>query len=301
MPTLRTSRTTALSLALGTALAASVALPVTASAATAPATMTRGDGGRSVIYTAAPGQTNKATVTATVTDGLHFTYLIDDVVPITIDSGTPCTRPDSADLTKISCTQTGQGSDFGYDKLWMYLGDGNDTLAYHNATGQSLYMAVLFMGDGNDRLIDTGAFDGNEVEGGAGADTLTMGDDAIAAGQAGKDVITAGARSQVSGGSDSDTIYSNGEGSRADGGTGSDFLYGGAGRQMLDGGMGTGNDTIRGGTGNDTIFGQQGNDILYGNSGDDTIYGNSGNDKLYGGPGRDTLSGGPGRNVVHQD
>ncbi|MFJ9250741.1 calcium-binding protein [Streptomyces sp. NPDC101776] len=306
MPAPRISRRTlrvasTLSLALGTGLAASVALPASAGAATAPAVASRGDGGRWIEYTAAPGQRNKATITATVADDLHFTYLIDDVVPITIESGTSCTRPDSADLTKISCTQTGQGIDFGYLKLRMDFGDGDDSATYINNTGQSLYHAWLLMGDGKDTATDKGSVDGNQVEGGPGADTLTVGTDAIAFGQAGKDLITADAGSEVAAGSDSDTVHANGDGTRADGGTGNDFLYGGPGGQILSGGIDSGKDTIRGGTGNDTIYGEPGADILYGNSGNDTIHGNSGNDKLYGGPGRDTLSGGPGSNVVHQD
>ncbi|MET7569479.1 calcium-binding protein [Streptomyces sp. NPDC005492] len=295
-------RSSLVTLAVGTALAASVAaLPTTATAATTSATVGRGDGGRWVTYTAAPGQTNRMTVVATEPEDLQFTYLIDDVVPITIESGTPCTHPDSADLTKVSCTKAGLGEDFGYNKLKVDLGDGDDTLTYDNATGQTLYYAWLLMGDGKDTVTDTGSVDGNEVEGGPGADTITTGTDSIVQGQAGKDTIRVGARSQTVGGSDTDTIYANGDGTRADGGTGGDLIYGGPGAQTLSGGIDAGNDTILGGTGNDTIYGQAGNDILYGNSGNDTIYGNSGNDKLYGGPGTDKLSGGPGRNLVHQN
>jgi Ca2+-binding RTX toxin-like protein len=275
-----------LGLVLGTALAASVALPVTAGAATAPASVGTASEGRRIQYTAAPGQTNKVTVTVTSADRAHRTYVIDDVVPITIESGTPCTRPDSADLTRISCT--GERAD---SVLAMRLDDGDDTVTYTNATGQDGTTGLVDLGSGNDRSTDIGTRGFHEVYGGPGNDTITGSGTMFVQGGDGKDTIRVGAHSHAMGESGVDTIYADGDGAYADGGQGSDFLYGGPGGQLLQGGT-DGNDTIRGGTGNDTLYGQTGNDILYGNSG---------NDKLYGGPGRDALSGGPGRNVVHQD
>lgn len=285
----------ALSLAVGAALAVTVALPATAGATTAPATVGTASEGRRLVYTAAPGQTNRAAVTVTSGDRVHRTYVIDDVVPITIEPGTPCTRPDSADLTRISCT--GERTD---SVLAMSLGDGDDTVTYTNATGMDGNTGLVDLGSGNDRSTDTGTRGFHEVYGGPGDDTVTGGSFMWVVGGDGKDTIHVGAHAYARGEGGVDTIYADGDGAMADGGAGSDFLYGGPGGQLLQGGT-DGNDTIHGGTGNDKLYGGTGNDILYGNSGNDTIYGNSGNDKLYGGPGRDTLSGGPGRNVVHQD
>lgn len=289
----------ALTVAIGTGVTASIALPARADAATPSATLVDGEGGRTFDYTAAAGQTNKVTVTATSVDGSTFTYVIDDVVPIDIDPNNErCTHPDNADRTKASCTNTPMYPGSG---LRIKLGDGNDTLTYNNATGRSEYQASIDLGPGKDRSIDTGSAGGNYVDAGPGDDTVTLGPDGILDAEEGNDTIYLADRAVASGQSGVDKIYANGVDSKADGGTGNDLIYGGAGRQTLDGGTGTGNDTIRGGTGNDLLYGNPGADVLYGNSGNDTIYGNSGNDKLYGGPGRDTLSGGPGTDVVRQD
>lgn len=271
----------AVTLALGTALAVPLTLAGSAEAATAPATAAVNQYGWQLAYKAAAGQTNKATVTASLTGGgAGITYVIDDVVPITAGHG--CAHPDSADRTKVSCTVTTEESQDPYAALTMDLGDRNDTVAYDNATDQVYYFARISLGAGNDRITDTGRLDGSDVSGGAGDDTLTVGATALAFG-----------------GDGDDTVQANGDLVIAQGGKGDDVLRGGAGGQYLSGD--DGNDRISGGSGADTLSGGRGNDVLYGNSGNDKLYGNSGNDKLYGGPGRDTLSGGPGTDVIRQD
>ncbi|MDX2546117.1 calcium-binding protein [Streptomyces sp. WI04-05B] len=272
-----------LTLAATTALTALVALPASAGAAEQAATLTRGPGGVPFVYTAAPGQTNKAKVDATMDGGMSLSlyFTIDDVVPIDAP-GDSCRYPDPADRTRVLCDLYAYASDAEYVALTMKLGDGNDTVTVNRNADQGMYAVAIDLGTGNDSSIQTGGKDGNLVYGGPGNDNITVQGKGRVWGQDGKD-----------------TISVDGEGSRVDGGKGNDLVQGGAGRQILTGG--TGNDTVRGGAGNDLIYGSPGNDILYGNSGNDTIQGNSGNDKLYGGPGRDTLSGGPGRNVVHQD
>ncbi|MFF7970609.1 calcium-binding protein [Streptomyces sp. NPDC007905] len=264
-------------LALGTALA----VPLTAAGAvTRPATAAVNQYGWQLAYRAAAGQTNKATVTASPTGGgAGIAYLIDDVVPISAGHG--CAHPDSADATKVSCTVTTEDSQDPYAALTMDLGDGNDTVAYDNATDQVYYFARISLGTGNDRLTDTGSLDGSDVSGGAGNDTLTVGETGLAFG-----------------GDGNDTIHADGGLVIARGGKGDDVLRGGAASQDLSGD--DGNDTIYGGAGADTLYGGKGDDVLYGDSGNDKLYGNSGNDKLYGGPGRDTLSGGPGTDVIRQ-
>ncbi|MET8448827.1 calcium-binding protein [Streptomyces sp. NPDC005209] len=270
----------AATLVLGTALAVPLTLAGTAGAAPSSATAEVNQYDWKLFYTAAAGQTNKATVTASLTaDRTGFIYVIDDVVPIT--AGHDCAYPDSADHTKVSCTVTSVESQDPYPALAMDLGDGNDTVAYENNTDQVYSYAQILLGAGNDKATDSGSLDGAYVSGQAGNDTISVGKVGLAWGGDGSDTISA------SGG---DNIVM--------GGKGNDVLRGGSGGQYLNGD--DGNDAIYGGTGDDTLNGGKGNDLMYGNSGNDRMYGNSGDDKLYGGPGRDVLSGGPGRNVVHQ-
>lgn len=286
-----------LSLALGTGLATPLLLVGAAGAATPSATAAFN--GRSIVYTAGSGQTNKVTVTAskTGTDITDITYVIDDVV--TISAGSGCSYPSRTDHTKVSCTVATLESQDPYATLEMSLGDGDDAVTYHNKTGQTYYFASTDLGAGKDTLSETGGVQGNDVSGGAGDDTLTVGAVTVVRGGDGADTIRAADGTLAQGDNGNDTIHSQGEDSSVDGGAGNDVIDGGADRQSLSGG--DGNDTIRGGAGNDFLYGGKGHDVLYGNTGNDTIYGNSGNDKLYGGPGADILSGGPGTDVVRQD
>ncbi|OIJ69452.1 calcium-binding protein [Streptomyces mangrovisoli] len=284
----------ALALALVAAPAAVLAQagPAGAAAATATATVQNGV----AVYTAAAGQTNKVSATATDLGGLQtIRYVIDDTVPIT--PGTGCTRA-GTDATQVVCDVTTYDSQDPYATLTVSLGDRNDVVSYANTTGQDYYFADFDLGSGNDTFKDTGSVDGNTVDGGSGADHLTVGPVDVALGGTGDDTIVAARGTIAQGGAGRDTITLTGASAYADGGADADLLYGGAGEQSLSGGAG--NDTVRAGTGNDRVYGGTGNDVLYGNSGNDTIYGNSGNDRLYGGPGTDTLSGGPGSDLVHQ-
>ncbi|MFJ2161474.1 calcium-binding protein [Streptomyces sp. NPDC087856] len=293
----RTPRSaSALTLAVGTALVAPLFLAGTAGAATAPATAALNSGGQEVVYTAAAGQANKVAVTATrVTGTEKITYVIDDVV--TIKAGTGCAYPSASDHTKVSCTVTTLDSQDPYPTLQLTLGNGNDTLAYHNRTGQTYNFASVDLGAGNDKATDDGSVDGNYIAGGTGNDTLTLGKYSVGWGDDGNDSLKAAAGTIAQGGNGNDTITTTGD--AADGGAGNDVITGGAGAQSLTGDAG--NDKIHGGAGNDFIYGGTGNDTLWGDAGADTIYGNSGNDTLWGGAGTDVLSGGPGHNAVHQN
>jgi Ca2+-binding RTX toxin-like protein len=271
----------AAALVLGTTLAVPLALAGTAGAATPSATAEVNPYDWQLTYRAAPGQTNKATVTASLTaDRTGITYVIDDAVAITAGHG--CTHPVAADHTKVSCTVTAVDSQDPYAALVMDLGDRNDTAAYNNTTGQVYSYTEISLGAGNDKATDSGRLDGAYVSGDAGNDTLTVGKLGLAWG-----------------GDGNDTINANGGDNIVQGGKGDDTLHGGAGAQSLAGDDGT--DTITGGPGTDTLYGGRGNDVLHGNSGNDKLYGNSGNDRLYGGPGTDTLSGGPGHDTIHQN
>ncbi|MFI6204995.1 calcium-binding protein [Streptomyces sp. NPDC051041] len=304
----RGSRTAAaLTLALGAGLAVPLVLAGQAGAGTPSATAALRPYDQAIVYTAAPGQANKVTVDASASEGrTEITYVIDDEVPI--DAGDGCAHPDDADRTKVSCTIATPESQDPYPTLDVILGDGDDTLAYRNATGQTYYHARIELGDGNDTATHAGSTDGNTVSGGAGDDDLTVGSAGVVYGDEGVDMIHAADGTIAQGGDGDDVIFSDGEGGSVDGGADDDVIHGGAGDQDLSGGDGSDtiygeadDDRLYGGRGNDFLYGGTGNDVLYGNSGNDTIYGNSGNDELYGGPGTDTLSGGPGTNVVRQD
>ncbi|MDX3453953.1 calcium-binding protein [Streptomyces sp. ME02-8801-2C] len=269
----------ALTLVTATGLAAvPLVLAGTAGAATASAKAEVSFNDRELSYTAAPGQSNKLTVTESYANDTDITFAVDDVVPISVGRG--CAYPNPADHTNVRCTVVTVDSQSPYAVLRMDLGDGNDVVDFTNRTDQAYYSNSIFLGAGKDMLTDRGSVDANYVEGGAGDDT-----------------ISAGPASFVRDGDGNDTITTTGD--IAEGGKGNDVLRGGAGGQSLSGE--DGNDTLYGGTGDDVMYGGKGNDVLWGNSGIDQMWGNSGDDKLYGGPGRDVLSGGPGRNVVRQD
>ncbi|MBB5102494.1 calcium-binding protein [Streptomyces spectabilis] len=286
-----------MALALGAGIATPVLLSGSASAA-APSATAAVDG-KSVVYTAAAGQVNKLDVTASRTgSGIdNLTYVIDDVV--TIKAGSGCTYPTSSDRTKVSCKVDTRDSQDPYATLELSTGDRDDTVKYTNRTDDAYYFAALDLGKGNDTLTEAAGVQGNSILGGAGDDTLTVGEVSVVLGADGKDTIRAGRGAISKGGNGNDTIYASGENSDVEGEAGNDVIRGTGNRQNLSGG--DGDDTIRAGAGDDFVYGGKGNDVLRGEGGDDTIYGNSGDDKLYGGAGRDTLSGGPGRNEVHQD
>lgn len=271
----------ALTLALGLGLAAPFGLAISTEAATpsAHAAVQSGTGGLALFYTAASGQTNRLTLTETH-DGQYLVYVIDDSVPISVGSG--CTHPDSADLTKISCSVEKLDARSPYYTLEMNLRDRNDTVRTNNATDQTFYGNSIDLGSGNDTSISTGIIDGSYTYGNAGADTLTV-----------------GRRGFAEGGDGNDTFYTGGYSAGADGGKGNDVIHGGAGTQSLRGG--DGNDTISGSGSADYLYGGRGNDRLYGGKGNDTLYGNSGNDRLYGNAGNDHLYGGPGNDTIHQE
>ncbi|MGY1499460.1 calcium-binding protein [Streptomyces sp. QTS52] len=268
-----------LTLALGAGLAAvPLALAGTAGAATPSAKAEVDSSDREFTYTAAAGQTNKATVTESKANATDITFVVDDVVPISAGHG--CVYPSAADHTKVACTVVTEETQSPYQIMRMYLGDGNDVVDFTNKSNETYFTTAFILGAGKDKLTGRGNIAGNFVDGGAGDDTISAGNSLLAAGGDGNDTLTS----------------SNGT---AQGGKGNDVIRGTAGAEDLRGD--DGNDTIYGGAGNDHISGDKGNDVLYGNAGVDYIWGNSGNDKLYGGAGRDVLSGGPGTNVVRQD
>ena len=221
----------------------------------------------------------------------------------------------------------------GNDDLWGGLGDdtidggdGNDNIVADNGND------IVNGGDGND-VIQTGARgtplpdigypglfpaddDPNDdidfVDGGAGDDVISTGDDA--------DTIIGGSGNDtIDGGIDADTIDGGDGNDRIVGGEGSDVIDAGAGDDIVFGGIdpalglpdnldiadddgdlvpNNGMDTINGGDGNDTIFGADDDDVLNGDAGDDFIDGGVDDDTINGGTGSDTLIGGQGADTI---
>nr|WP_072281405.1 calcium-binding protein [Rappaport israeli] len=62
-----------------------------------------------------------------------------------------------------------------------------------------------------------------------------------------------------------------------------------------------GADALSGGEGNDRLYGYEGDDYLKGDEGDDFLYGGAGEDILKGGQGADVLEGGEGNDVLEGD
>jgi hypothetical protein len=129
---------------------------------------------------------------------------------------------------------------------------------------------------------------GSEIEGGAGADSLT--------GARGEDTLEGGAGADMLSGLVGDDLLS--------GGAGTDMLLGGTGFDVLRGGAGA--DTLLGGTEGDNLQGGAGNDILYGDAGPsagrgdlaaDRLNGGAGDDQLWLGEGNDAATGGAGADI----
>lgn len=138
-------------------------------------------------------------------------------------------------------------------KVRADLQDGND---FFHGDGN----AVVFGGDGDDRIDAGPVLAANTFHGGAGKDTITGG--------LGRDVIHAGPGD--------DTV---------EGLAGNDVLLGNAGKDEIHGDGG--DDRIDGGADRDNVYGDDGKDDLRSTHADDNQYGGAGNDTL--GSGIDVL------------
>ncbi len=208
-------------------------------------------------------------------------------------------------------------------------GDGNDTIDGGDGSD-------TVTGDDGDDVIDTSGSDGSPdrgipdvggagatpadtdpdndrdtVDGGAGNDSITTGDDAdLIMGGTGDDTLDGGIDDDTIDGGDDDDVIIGGEGTdELEGGAGDDTIYGGndpsdpdaldlvdvdSDGNPVDPDPDNNRDTISGGDGNDVIFGQDDADSLDGGAGDDSIDGGIDDDTIDGGAGDDTLIGGQG-------
>ncbi len=229
---------------------------------------------------------------------------------------------DSADWTIHE--DSGGGTDTVIiDGLWssfsLQLDDNveNLTLRSQESSG-SIYGNAL----NNQLIIDTGNWENDWLNGGAGADTMAggqgsdgyqvdnVGDKIVEAEDEGEDYVYSsvsyvlpanvedlylqgeGANINGTGNAEDNEIYGNGGNNVISGLGGDDYLKGNDGNDNIQGG--DGNDSLNGGFDNDVLAGGNGNDDLYGESGNDNLDGGAGNDYADGGEGKDTVSGGAG-------
>jgi Ca2+-binding RTX toxin-like protein len=175
-------------------------------------------------------------------------------------------------------------------------GDGTDSLsAVENAVG----------GSGNDALVASDTT-GSELDGGAGADTLTGGavTDVLYGGD-GNDVLNGGSGVDTADYSDTTTgvVVDLTAGTATGDGTDSlsaiENAVGGSGNDTLVASNTTGSE-LDGGAGADTLTGGAVTDVLYGGDGDDTVNAAAGNDLIIGGDGAgdDRYNGGAGIDTV---
>jgi hypothetical protein len=209
-------------------------------------------------------------------------------------------------------------ADTSVSEVWVYAGDGDDTLTAHGSQG-----VHLDGGPGNDTL--TGGAGNDVIEGGGGTDQLHGGKGADLLG----DLDAAADRFDGGPGNDEasyserrtpvrvDLRRSGGQGAAGEndtfmsiegvrGGHAGDRLTGSARTEDLEGGAG--DDVLIGGGGDDELEGERGRDRLIGGPGDDDLTGGAGRDRLRAGAGHDDVgstdavaervSCGPGRDTV---
>jgi Ca2+-binding RTX toxin-like protein len=255
-------------------------------------------GYRTVTYVAAPGESNRVTVSF---DGSRF--VIEDA-GATITAGDSCEILDGAAAHRVACI-----ADTDWRRwVTLNLGDMSDTLVASLPQDQPGSIAANGE-DGDDQLDVTGH--NVYLGGGSGDDGITINSAAQgeADGESGNDMLTTVERPPPSNPAATYMLQT------VRGGEGDDRIDGRGPRDVLMGDAG--NDLITGGPSADQIFGGPGNDELHGGEGGDHLHGDEGNDLLDGGGGDgasrtqpgyaagaaqiyvDELDGGPGADVLH--
>ncbi|MFE4834896.1 calcium-binding protein [Arthrobacter sp. NPDC056691] len=265
-----------------------------------------GKSGNTLTISAAPGATNKITISRS-----NDTFTIRDGGD-PISSGTGCGG--FPPIVPITCSAVGitqvvvnagdlndtvTSNSFGV-RTTIHGGSGNDTLMAGPASGP-----VNFFGeDGGDVLL--GGLNADVFDGGAGADTMIGGgsndlvdyskreervlvslDNAANDGQTFEGDNVAPDIESISGGSGNDILTGSQLSNTIDGNGGDDILNGGNGDDVLRGGPGA--DRVDGGSQNDRMEGGDGNDVLVGGTLANTPSPlASDTDVLLGGPGTDT-------------
>ncbi|MEU0556935.1 calcium-binding protein [Dactylosporangium sp. NPDC006015] len=237
-----------------------VLVTVEPAAAVPPGGSAGTDISHNLTFSGAPGFANDVVVTKSGT-----TVTIDDTYPISVSGD--CTHPVPGDDTVAQCTvsmspdihvEPGDWSDRvtvigGGSVHWLIgTGDGNDTI---DLTGVTVSGSNVAAGNGNDTV--TSSTHGEQIDGGAGADTVSY---AQHPGPVTVDLSTGDGGPEHDGLAAVEAVV---------GGPGDDTLTGDAGANTLSGG--DGDDLISGGGGNDTLLGGDGADTMYGGTGVDTV------------------------------
>jgi hypothetical protein len=314
-------------LALAGSLLAAACAPAAAQAATVSYEA------ETLVYRAAPGETNSTGPSEGIFDASRLR--ISDSVPISLQSDR-CTPYDGW----VECEMPA--------KVVYDLGDGDDRVSF--SFSPPGLAAEVYGGDGKDLLegyVISGGPLAQLLDGGPGNDKIDGDDgDDVVRGGAGDDEVEGGAGNDtVEGGEGNDTLYPDGFEDPAtdvvDGGPGFDVVsdydqpsaafnprlnisFDG---QANDGRPGEKDNltnvekldasvsgTFAGGAGDDDFFirsnldggdssvsGGAGNDKLTGHDHVETIDGGPGNDRIEGGFNNDTLTGGPGRDTIFGD
>ena len=103
-------------------------------------------------------------------------------------------RPGAAGAISVWVNGQTLGTYNGIERVYLFGGDGNDTLRVLATVGN--IQAVMYGGDGNDNLV--GGVGANFLVGGDGDDTLT--------GNAGRDILIGGPARQAPGRTESDVL-----------------------------------------------------------------------------------------------
>ncbi|WP_062205001.1 type I secretion C-terminal target domain-containing protein [Aureimonas sp. AU12] len=196
------------------------------------------------------------------------------------------------------------------------------------AVGAAGPVLSLSTGDGDDRITLVEGPVAGTVDGGPGADVLSIGDptaadltqltligierietldNTITANADQFASVTSIVRSAdalansvslklASAGSIDFTQALEGRPAKITGSDGADTIIASNGADVLHGA--SGDDSLDGGTGNDSVFGDDGADTILGGDGDDKLDGGAGADSLFGGEGSDELLGGAGDDIL---
>ncbi|MFI6207652.1 calcium-binding protein [Streptomyces sp. NPDC051041] len=211
---------------------------------------------QSIVFTAAPGQTNDLHIfTMYTSDGIRRIGF-SDVVPLAPGDHCAYSRPE--DTTSVVCELPVDGP--RPDRIDVFLGDGDDAIA----------------------AFDPGI---GTVSGGPGDDELHAHTARTVLGDAGNDMVMGPAA--LHGGDGMDHLMGDSGNQRMWGGRGDDMIEGYGGDDIVY--AGPGDDHALGGDGRDIAFGGTGDDTLHGEGGDDLVSGGPGKDVLEGGPGRDVV------------
>jgi hypothetical protein len=300
---------------IGITAALAAALTCTASAGAS----TISSDGSTVVYTAAPGESNRVLVSEVAYDtscgaiGAPCLSVWDSGAHITSASGA-CLLYQADPIvgdTAVCAVPTSVRADLGDhdDAYWDWAGPstvdagpGNDNPIVGGGGDDTLRGGIgndLLEGDEGDDLLDGGAGDDalEGVPGGYPDETTTHGADAYIGG-GGADSVTYEERSEDLRLSPDGVANDGAVGERDDigtdvtvviGGHGSDVMTGNARRNVFGGGDGDdeltgagGDDQLDGGTGADRLYGGDGADVLGGEDGDDLLVGGPDVDRFYG-------------------